>query len=363
MALLLPVFLQQAMAGQCCDCYSCWTCDYPPTGHFDGVNTITGVASGWAYDPDYPTTPLTVNIYNNWQLIGSTTTGLSRPDITAAPNTGWQFTIPSQYRCGSYNFEARAMDSESTSTQYANLYPTPYTTTFAGTLKGTFLYTSGGVDTPLSGAYVYLQDQAPLDKFYQPANAIFGPTDANGAINVTNVPLNCASTSGTKYYVRVVKKASGNVYGPPMPGDLSWMQPEASVFTSSTPVDLGTQHANTINLDPITVSGIITVGGVPTAGRYVRLQTTTYCGPGTGSGSSCSGNHCYNYTSYISRPSGTDGSFVVKISQPGTYYLYVSSSVDRSACNCVQTNNPCVGVYKGSVTVKEGDKLTVNESL
>ncbi|MBT9560065.1 MAG: DUF1588 domain-containing protein [Myxococcales bacterium] len=75
-----------------------------PRGFVDVVSGAT--AAGWAYDPDSPTTSLTVRLYldaPSWAggtLLGETTTTGARPDVIAAFSLpaeslpGWSFTMP-----------------------------------------------------------------------------------------------------------------------------------------------------------------------------------------------------------------------------------------------------------------------------
>ncbi|MFT7626233.1 MAG: hypothetical protein ACI9WU_005428 [Myxococcota bacterium] len=78
-----------------------------PKGFIDSVSgTGPANAGGWAFDPDSPTTPITVRLYldaPSWQggtLLGQTTTSGARPDVVAAFNLdpaatpGWNFELP-----------------------------------------------------------------------------------------------------------------------------------------------------------------------------------------------------------------------------------------------------------------------------
>ncbi len=77
--------------------------DALPVGVIDNVSAA-GVANGWAYDPSNPPGDLTLEIYLDapsflgGQLLGTTTTGLSRPDVNNAfgitGNQGWSYTLP-----------------------------------------------------------------------------------------------------------------------------------------------------------------------------------------------------------------------------------------------------------------------------
>ncbi len=54
-----------------------------PIGNVDSVSTSgrTLSVAGWAWDPDVPTTPLTVHIYVNGQWGGAVTANVNRPDV------------------------------------------------------------------------------------------------------------------------------------------------------------------------------------------------------------------------------------------------------------------------------------------
>lgn len=62
----------------------------------DGAGGIT--VAGWAGDRDVPDRALTVHVYDNGTLVGSTTTGIARPDVAAArglgPAHGFSLTVP-----------------------------------------------------------------------------------------------------------------------------------------------------------------------------------------------------------------------------------------------------------------------------
>ena len=78
----------------------------PPIGSIDAMSvkfTDYAVMSGWAADPDLPpredrARPLDVALYVGGKLVGSTPTGLERPDVAeahpwAGPWTGWEVAL------------------------------------------------------------------------------------------------------------------------------------------------------------------------------------------------------------------------------------------------------------------------------
>jgi hypothetical protein len=115
-----------------------------PIGYLDQVSA-TGIASGWAYDPNASSSSIAVHFYldgaagQGGQLIGATTANAGRADVNSAMkisgNHGFQFTIPDQYRDGKpHNIRAYAIDS-STATLATLLIGSPkdYTLSVATT--------------------------------------------------------------------------------------------------------------------------------------------------------------------------------------------------------------------------------------
>lgn len=79
-----------------------------PIGYLDGINT-TGIAFGWALDPDSSATSISVHFYidgaagGGGTFAGSAVANISRPDLNAIGypgNHGFDFSIPAQWRDG-----------------------------------------------------------------------------------------------------------------------------------------------------------------------------------------------------------------------------------------------------------------------
>ncbi|MEK7507261.1 MAG: hypothetical protein AAB585_01795 [Patescibacteria group bacterium] len=82
----------------------------PPIGFLENVDGVSGVAGGWALDPDTPAQAIDVHFYLDGPagqggiFIGFVKAGLPRPDVNRvtghAGNHGFRFTVPDQYRDG-----------------------------------------------------------------------------------------------------------------------------------------------------------------------------------------------------------------------------------------------------------------------
>jgi hypothetical protein len=77
-------------------------------GYCDSVSG-TGVASGWALDPDVVPNPIQVHIYidapaGSGRFAGVATTGIPRPDVNTATgfagDNGFNFTLGAEFRDG-----------------------------------------------------------------------------------------------------------------------------------------------------------------------------------------------------------------------------------------------------------------------
>lgn len=89
---------------------------------FRPVGYLDSAIAGWAADQDTPTLPVTVIIALDGVDVGTTQTGLSRPDVPlsseypwAGPNTGFSFAIPDAYNDGrDHPVDAYALDVDGT---------------------------------------------------------------------------------------------------------------------------------------------------------------------------------------------------------------------------------------------------------
>ncbi len=220
----------------------------------------------------------------------------------------------------------------------------------AGNLTATVKYKdSNGVDQPLTGAYVYLQDASdlpPMEQYFINATVIAGPSNASGSINVS-VP------EGT-YNVRITKRnpQSGNTnrLGPPEIMDSTWNQINTIRISTNQTTALGTIYAD--YYAPIKVSGTVTRSGAPMVGQYVRLQTE----PCYTDGYNYNVNQCGPVK--ITQRTNTNGQYTIKLRNSGTYYVYLSSCLSDHGQQ--YTGNPCVGSYVGSLTVQRGEQSTFN---
>jgi|GEM_PF-1749656 len=85
----------------------------PPIGVFESISS-SGVATGWAYDPDQPTLSITIDILGSAVTVGSAS--VPRPDVNAAHgitgNHGFSIQLPDSEKSGvSTTFNATALDS------------------------------------------------------------------------------------------------------------------------------------------------------------------------------------------------------------------------------------------------------------
>lgn len=114
-----------------------------PLGSFDAIDVANGRIRGWSFDPDHPSSPLTVHVYSGGTFILSGTTGVSRPDVQqvygAGANSGFDIEIPSGLRNGTRSFSVYALDLDAEPNPL--LSGSPRTATF--TING-----GGGVDDP-----------------------------------------------------------------------------------------------------------------------------------------------------------------------------------------------------------------------
>ena len=95
-----------------------------PIGYLDAIWTSTNTIGGWAFDPDTSGTSISVRFEIDGQSAGSINTNVYRSDVNSAfgitGNHGFNWTIPSQFRSGSWHtVRVLAVDS-STSISYRN---------------------------------------------------------------------------------------------------------------------------------------------------------------------------------------------------------------------------------------------------
>jgi hypothetical protein len=223
----------------------------------------------------------------------------------------------------------------------------------AGTLSLTFKYkNSSGVEQPLNYAYVYLRNAAnepPMEKFFSPADYISGPSTAAGVVTIYNVPEG-------NYYIRATRRnpLAARPLGPPETGDYMWNQTKPITITAGT-TNLGTKYAWIWGSAPIAISGTVkTPAGVPLANRYVRLQTEQCVEGGPDNGP----NYCGPEKHIALQRTDASGNYTLFLRAPGTFYIYESQCLGDQ--HREYEGNPCMGVYAGSVTVKDGDNKTVN---
>jgi hypothetical protein len=224
-----------------------------------------------------------------------------------------------------------------------------------GTLTVTFKYKdNNGIEQPLSGAYVYLQDasrNAPMETFFVNARYILGPSTLSGVIT--------RSVPEGSYYIRITKRnpQSGNTnkLGPPETMDYTWSQTIPIAISANATTNLGTKYAGFFS-SSITITGTITyyINGVPLAGRYVRAQTE----PCYTDGYNDNVNRCGPYKFPAQQRTDANGQFTIKLRDPGTYYIYHSTCL--SDVGYEYTGNPCMGSYGGTVTVNSGETQTLN---
>ncbi len=198
------------------------------------------------------------------------------------------------------------------------------------TMTATFEYKdANGVVTPLANAYVYLQDGSklpPMEKFYNAAKYILGPSDSNGYFSVDVPP-------GT-YYVQIRQKAACHYTGctsytyeaPPIPGDYVWhsTNPPTVTFSYNQILNMGTIYAG-IYGQPVTISGTVKgASGAPLAGWAVKAATVP-CESGNWAYA-----HSFNECGSVKYPAWTDanGNYTITIKDPGTYYVYASPTLN-----------------------------------
>jgi hypothetical protein len=85
-----------------------------PLGSFDQLNVTAGTVRGWTFDPDHPTSPVTLHVYSGSTFVTSGVTGLPRPDVQQAHGTGaysgYEITLPANFRVGMRSFSVYALD-------------------------------------------------------------------------------------------------------------------------------------------------------------------------------------------------------------------------------------------------------------
>ena len=205
-----------------------------------------------------------------------------------------------------------------------------------GTITATFIYNGSGVNQPLAGAYVYLHAYplgAPImEKYFRKAQYILGPSDANGNISV--------SVPDGAYRIMLIRRAplsatptQAQSYGPPRDGDYTWHlagnSPSVTVTTDSA-INLGTVYASIFS-GPITISGrVMGASGKALAGWFVKATIV----PCTGASQcpSCS-NQCGSVRYPALFPTDSNGNYIVKLKNTGTYYVYACRGFGNSCGN------------------------------
>ncbi|WP_425392322.1 hypothetical protein [Ekhidna sp.] len=103
-----------------------------PIGYFDSAGTGSNSCYGWAIDPDYPNSSLSIHFYIDGpagigQFIGSTIANKPRPDVNSATgypgDHGFNFTIPNRYKSGYRKIYAYAINLGGGSNLHLNNSP------------------------------------------------------------------------------------------------------------------------------------------------------------------------------------------------------------------------------------------------
>ncbi|MDA8325432.1 MAG: hypothetical protein M0033_04370, partial [Nitrospiraceae bacterium] len=214
-----------------------------------------------------------------------------------------------------------------------------------GTITATFIYNGSGINQPLAGAYVYLHAYplgAPImEKYFRKAQYILGPSDANGNISVS-VPEGI-------YHIRITRRAplsststQAQAYGPPRSGDYTWHMAGSSstiTVTTGSVTTLGTIYAQIFSGSaPIAISGQVTDHnyGYGDSGLFV-MATTTFIRPGLPRSYPLSGP---KYPA--GQPTDSNGNYVIKLKNPGTYYVYALSQPPTSATRGNYPSSTCL---------------------
>lgn len=96
-------FSTPAVAAEVLDSRLLLSAQFAPQGAFDGITSAHAV-HGWALDLDVPEQPMRVHIYIDGQHVGTTTTGIARPDVNRATGVagrhGFQWQIPDEFLDG-----------------------------------------------------------------------------------------------------------------------------------------------------------------------------------------------------------------------------------------------------------------------
>lgn len=168
---------------------------------------------------------------------------------------------------------------------------------------------------PMSMAFVYLFDatkgQVPR-AFLRVPDSIAGQVDRNGKFDVE-------AAEGV-YYIGIIKRASGAVWGPPQEGDNFYFHRDAEgkainvTVKAGETVDLGTLTAKTFEGPVAPASGVVAEikgrltdeEGKPVEGALVMA----YLEPNR-----------LGRPRYLSEPSGEDGYYTLKVREEGMFYL------------------------------------------
>jgi hypothetical protein len=229
-----------------------------------------------------------------------------------------------------------------------------------GTLKLTFLYKNPatGIDTKLTKGYVYLRSAGqspPMERFYSKADYILGPTDTYGNMTKT-VPEG-------SYFIRINQRIrtfptwppNNGAYGPPEPGDHTWMSAIPIKIVAGQTLNLGTIYAYPFASAPITITGTVkNYLGQPLSGRYVKVHTER-CTDWWNDGYV---NQCGPVKIHAQRPTDANGKYTVYLREPGTYNLMTHTSWDTDPGCSGYCAAPIVGTFGATVTVKFGDQIT-----
>lgn len=200
-----------------------------PVGYLDGADCSN--ITGWAYDPDVPSTPITVHLYRGGSFgsgtfVGAYTTDTYRSDVNAAYNItgnhGYTIPVDSSFKTGTdQSIYVYALDSaggtnplltNSPKTINCTSVSVPTVTTSAVTSIGQTSATSGGTISSNGGATVTVSGIA----WGTSAN----PTTSNSKTTngwATSGPWSSSMTglsAGTTYHVRAyATNSAGTAYG------------------------------------------------------------------------------------------------------------------------------------------------------
>jgi hypothetical protein len=344
----------------------CMTPNSPPVGYVDSAICNAGV-NGWAYDPDSPTSPITVHLYRDGvykigTFIGQYSTDVYRSDVNALSSTltgnhGFSIPIPASSKDGlSHSYYVYGIDTINGPPTLLNYSGDPAHAVVTCQAPVWTTYCTRGINSDPANNWTYWQydDSNPINYRYYSAGDANCQAPINGACSATHYACTAGTSGSPASNTDTWTWSCAGISGGNSANcteNKTWSAPYCNGSGNADPANNWTYWENTTNTNPIeykkvgagdancapaaptSISNTCSVSGtsvtlswpasVGATSYYPRISTSGSCPAGWGTD---------NTTCYIN---GLNAQSVLVPITPGTYYRAWVHSGDPVNYNAV----------------------------